>query len=497
MPGARRTALVLVLSLGACSTRPLADVEPVTTGYTISEVWLPPTIRVDLLFVVDNTRTMEQERDLIDAELPEMLGRLLDPPLFADTDTREYIPVQDIHVGVVSTDMGCGPSEDGDGGKLVGGSDCGYLEYASLLPDTDAAALTVDRLGADISRIGTEGCGIEQPLEAALAALTVQAGPGRPNEGFLRKDSLLFIVFVTDEDDCSVRDEALFDLVPLYRSMTCALASDSLHPIERYVEGFRSLKEDPGMILMSFIVGAPSHPTCSGYGDQIPSCLDVPDMQVEEDRDNPGHPVPSCSSSTGTGYPPRRLVELAQAMGSQAYVHSICTDGYLPALDALAGYLHCYDWGWVRYRYPYLPWKRDPLDPCRCVTQCELIESIHDSADCPEGKDRVHLGSLDDVLCVIPQAGVRLDDCAASCSDVDVGRTRDGEGWAIGTRVLPCTEWEFSEAAWPAETSSLYLRCESTLCPEIRACGPEGEADAICCPPGQFCQEGSCHPLAD
>jgi hypothetical protein len=42
----------------------------------------------------------------------------------------------------------------------------------------------------------------------------VQAGPGMPNEGFLRDDSLLAIVYVTDEDDCSTGNAALFNPQP-------------------------------------------------------------------------------------------------------------------------------------------------------------------------------------------------------------------------------------------------------------------------------------------
>jgi hypothetical protein len=58
------------------------------------------------------------------------------------------------------------------------------------------------------AQVGTGGCGFESPLEAARWALD----PARKaNPGFLRPDSLLALIFVTDEDDCSAKNPKLFD----------------------------------------------------------------------------------------------------------------------------------------------------------------------------------------------------------------------------------------------------------------------------------------------
>ena len=72
-----------------------------------------------------------------------------------------------------------------------------------------------------VSRLGTEGCGFEQQLESMLKALTPSdssirfemntAGQGdRANAGFVRPDSLLAIIVVTDEDDGSTIDPQLY-----------------------------------------------------------------------------------------------------------------------------------------------------------------------------------------------------------------------------------------------------------------------------------------------
>jgi hypothetical protein len=56
-----------------------------------------------------------------------------------------------------------------------------------------------------MATVGAAGCGFEQPLRAMKAAL----GPNPANSGFLRPDALLAVVFLTDEDDCSMKDPAI------------------------------------------------------------------------------------------------------------------------------------------------------------------------------------------------------------------------------------------------------------------------------------------------
>lgn len=55
-------------------------------------------------------------------------------------------------------------------------------------------------------RVGSTGCGFEQPLGAMRAAL--EANP--ENAGFVRPDATLAVILLTDEDDCSARDAVLF-----------------------------------------------------------------------------------------------------------------------------------------------------------------------------------------------------------------------------------------------------------------------------------------------
>jgi hypothetical protein len=57
---------------------------------------------------------------------------------------------------------------------------------------------------ACMTLVGTRGYGIERGFEAATLALSpALAGPGKVNEGLVRPDARLGVLFVADEDDCS------------------------------------------------------------------------------------------------------------------------------------------------------------------------------------------------------------------------------------------------------------------------------------------------------
>tara|TARA_R110002073_G_scaffold336295_1_gene531808 strand:+ start:48 stop:1091 length:1044 start_codon:yes stop_codon:yes gene_type:complete len=60
---------------------------------------------------------------------------------------------------------------------------------------------------ACIAELGVAGCGFEQPLESMRRALN---GTNAQNQGFLRENAMLAVILVTDEDDCSTEDPAMF-----------------------------------------------------------------------------------------------------------------------------------------------------------------------------------------------------------------------------------------------------------------------------------------------
>ncbi len=88
------------------------------------------------------------------------------------------------------------------------------------LSDDDVGSLDTERFRQDfscMSLVGTRGSGYEQGLAAATLALSPELTGGAdttpdqrdefPNAGFLRSDAQTSVIFVSDENDCSVDDD--------------------------------------------------------------------------------------------------------------------------------------------------------------------------------------------------------------------------------------------------------------------------------------------------
>jgi hypothetical protein len=330
----------------------------------------PPPQKVDILAVIDSSGSMADEQAALKSAIPEMISSLLDPPIDPVSGERVHEPVRDVHAGVISVDMGvanyivgtCETSPAaGDDGILqhateAAGCSPDYPSYLSYTiggteePDpADVSALSHD-FGC-IAVLGTQGCSFEQQLEAALKALTLHSLPGGANEGFLRDDSMLAVIFITDENDCSVSDTTLFDLSSMTYSpgLACYRQAAKLHPISRYVEGFGNLRAYPEYLVVGMIVGVPPGSVCNGWGDSIDGCLDLADMEERENAEGssleyvckyPPECTPFSPDNPGDclteAIPARRFVEVAQGLGSSAFVQSICTDSYVPLMDAVA-----------------------------------------------------------------------------------------------------------------------------------------------------------------
>jgi hypothetical protein len=159
--------------------------------------------------------------------------------------------VTDFHIGVVSTSLGghgadsCSsasaafnPTQNdaghfitrgGGGGVIPTYANAGFLAWDpghALRPpgDSDLAMLTAKLTGI-MEGIGTSGCGYEAPLESfyrflvdpdPYQAISIVDGKAMPQgtddvvlqqrSDFLRPDSALVIVMITDENDCSTRE---------------------------------------------------------------------------------------------------------------------------------------------------------------------------------------------------------------------------------------------------------------------------------------------------
>jgi len=497
---ARRAALLLfawVLCAAGCGYGEAVEVEKPPRGPRATvpfaaferDDWLK--IPVDILVVVDSSAGMEREQGILARDFFVLLGELLDPAV-SEESPSSYPPVSDLHVGVISADLGAGgyavqSCEDdpmfGDDGILQHaprgeGCDPVYPPFLSYRaderdpPDPEA----IEKLSQDfgcIARIGTGGCGFEQPLEASYRALVYHSVTGGVNAGFLRRDSLLAVLFLTSEDDCSVSDMTMFDIaaVPYSLGMRCLYEQQKLFPVQRYASMFRELRPDSDRLAVVMAVGVPhGEECCSGPGDLLEGCLGLDSMQVAESLS--GNPVPACTFPDGcrlpeppypgdclaAAHPARRFVELARLLGPAAHVASVCTDSIAPALGDLAAMIRQKLAGGSHN--PELRFvKAGDWTGCLCELRCTIMEELPAGGECGEGKIPYDDGS-GRILCVIAQVGSVLESCRMACDDpAAVFGPGEGAGWWYDPNGPGGPALEFIGVV-PEEGALLRVVCE-------------------------------------
>ena len=357
-------AATLVLGLitqVACSDS--ERVEPIgDLRYEIVAQLLPePNPNLDILFVVDNSGSMFDEQESLARWANEYLFGVLQLELGA---------LPNLHIGVISTNMGAGSTPiagcqgSGDRGILqnqprvadcTGPSDRYIRDVANPdgTRDRNYEGELAETFGC-IAQLGVEGCGYEQPLKAMKRALDPN---NTDNAGFLREDALLAVVFVTDEDDCSALDTAMFqpsaggdDLnsplgpmtsfrcfefgvtcaetdprAPGSRTECAASASPYMDDVGPYIEFLHDLKGNPSMVMVAGI-----------FGDRGP-------VEVRLDT-NSQFPqlapklAPSCVGTVGGGEanPAIRLDDFLAGFPGRSQFASICADELAGPLQSIA-----------------------------------------------------------------------------------------------------------------------------------------------------------------
>ncbi len=162
------------------------------------------TPQVDILFVVDNSGSMGEEQASLTANFSSFIQ-------FADAQALDY------RIAVVSTDMdgdpfgagGCPNPGDPNRPSTLPQAACGYFadgNETTANPDwrlvTPSEQPSPEAAFTAIASQGTNGSGTEQGLAAAYAALSSPIITGW-NNGFLRQDAYLAIIFLSDEEDQS------------------------------------------------------------------------------------------------------------------------------------------------------------------------------------------------------------------------------------------------------------------------------------------------------
>ena len=498
----RVLVLVGLPTVTACMDRDLAGMDPVVQAVAAYEVVQPPSGKGGLGVVVDNSGSMNEEQLALANNLPTLVQELMSP------SDPGHVPVTDLNVAIVSTDMGSGGFELntcqwGAWGYAAGDDGCfrnspsgtlpgcvaTYPRHLHRGPDNDDS-YPLDRMGADfacMATLGTGGCGFEQQLEAARKGLVEQTAPDGCNAGFLRDDSILAVVVVSDEEDCSVEDTRILnpdadEFGPL--NVRCYLHGEMLKNVGTMVSELRSMRANPRDFVMAMIVGVPMSPACEAFGNDIEGCLALPEMQYGVDGTGTNF-LPVCRHPLGwgTAVPGRRFIEAAQQIGENALVRSICNENWRPAMAGILGLIHnvlddvCFA-------------HELSLDTETCSSECNIIETLSDNRLCPAGRveaDPPTETDEDGVVhrrCVILQAQ-RTPDADGTCPN------SAGSGWYYVPRAqsgdADCDQVRFAADAVPEPLSSTQVECLSYVCPAERRCGGSSNPGGRCCGVDEVC----------
>jgi len=282
--------------LSGCPDRDVSAVDPNQSKEQQKEIPVSLNRDIDILFLVDNSGSMRQEQESLANNFPRFI------------DVLESIEggLPNVHIGVISSNVGTGPvggggeacAGNGDNGNLIVRDGCPALTNGDkfiedIVPDPENPAVRQFNYSGDLAaqfscmaQLGTTGCGFEQHLESMKRALDPS---NSNNAGFLRDDAYLAFISVQDEDDCSTttagremfdpsqdsRDAPLGELSS-FRCFefgtTCEPAdersfgprdncvpgdddTDYMEPTDAYVDFIKGLKSDPSKVIVATISG--------------------------------------------------------------------------------------------------------------------------------------------------------------------------------------------------------------------------------------------------
>jgi hypothetical protein len=258
-----------------CLERPVKAVGPRSTAVISEKLTQSSVDKIDLVLAIDNSRSMADKQNILALAVPDLVQGLVNPPCVnsmtgevtshpkgplekcPDGTQRDFDPVVDIHIGLVTSSLGghgsdacnasgAGKESNNDKGHLLDRKDPSMpgavptyqnLHFLAWDPEQKLkppGTGDVDSLVASINELvigaGQIGCGYESQLEGWYRFLVdpspydtisldkdgkiVLNGTDKvltdERKSFLRPDSLLAIIMLTDENDCSLRESGQF-----------------------------------------------------------------------------------------------------------------------------------------------------------------------------------------------------------------------------------------------------------------------------------------------
>ena len=333
--------------LAGCPDRTISEVDPDQKNVETKDIPVNINRDIDIVFLIDKSPTMADEQAALTANFPRFMQIL--------SQIEGGIP--NIHVGVISQDIGAGGmavggncSGAGDNGNLLAtprisgctppnGNFISDVEGAAGQPRVKNYTGTLEQTFSCIATLGPTGCGFEQHLGSLKKALVGNAN----NASFLRPDAFLAIIIISDEDDCTARDPQLYNpnngaAGPFadfrcfeygwecdegtmsrgngtYTNCRPRTNSPYLNHPDEFVEAIKALKTDPKNIIVSTIIGpsARTDPSVPNTRVIINTAMNnIPQVQ------------PSCTNGAQNAFPMPRLFHFAQQFPERNSFSSLC-----------------------------------------------------------------------------------------------------------------------------------------------------------------------------
>jgi hypothetical protein len=461
---------LLVPLMTGCPDRSIDNIAPMQTGVVVKKI--PVSADIDLLFVIDNSTSTLDKQTVFAQNFPRFVQALDGFPMGRPN----------LHIGVINTtvdiqspgwadgNLGCPTPDPRDNGllqnapRMLGCSPPDGRFLADVRnPDgsrTVNYAGTLEQALSCIAQVGVSGCGFEADLEAMKRALD---GSRAENAGFIRNGAFLGIIFLTDEDDASIKDSKVFTLDPAtvggisdfrvqplfaYQCSTpisathggayqhCTPRTDSYLQDPHYYSEFLTSVKDPSQIVVAAIAAPPPGVMTNDSPPRTASSPDIttgPLMLNGTSKDLAL--LPSCSATVNgnpaIGRPAVRLASFVGDFADRGRFYTVCQSDYSAALNDIGRTLF------------------NAISPC--------LEGAIDPTDADPSNPGTQL------QCTVTD--VQVDDRTGATSRVIPACRMQDATTPMATNAWPCWWVDRRPAACPAPDTGFELELERTQPP--------------------------------
>lgn len=319
--------LAVLLALAACGGCDDVPANAVTNCQSVGIA----TAKTDILFVVDDSSSMEGKQKILASNIAGFIANLASLPVANDyqigVTTTSVNQLASVSPNTYSTTFSqpcgsgttiiCDPAPNGGqpypAGALVnvtGGSTvCSRVQSTTATPRVLlAGSATLVSDFTQNSYVGVCGSGEEQGLWAAQLAVS-EPLISHANAGFLRAGARLVLVIISDDDDCSD---------PLGQGTSVEPLGCTTYPVQNFIDFFKGP-----------IAGEQRDVLVAGIISVDPSTLDPAACFVED-------PATCTPTSTTAENPAPRYKQFVDAFGSNGVVDSVCNCTFENSLTRIA-----------------------------------------------------------------------------------------------------------------------------------------------------------------